>query len=80
MTLYDVMKVFQSGYRKPHSTDPALVRVFKDVLLVNDSRNYVILALLDVTGDFDTTATTTVSVWSWVPLSWTVMGLHRAQF
>ncbi len=44
----------QSGYRKGHSTETALVRVQNDILLAMDQRKVVMLLLLDISAAFDT--------------------------
>ncbi len=51
---HDVLEVFQSGFKSLHSTESALLRVFNDILLANDSGEHVILVLLDLTAAFDT--------------------------
>ena len=51
---HDVLEVFQSGFKTLHSTESALLRVFNDILLANDSGDHVILVLLDLTAAFDT--------------------------
>ena len=51
---HDVLEVFQSGFKSLHSTESALIRVFNDILLANDSGEHVILVLLDLTAAFDT--------------------------
>ena len=44
---------FQSAYRAHHSTETALLRVTNDILKALDSRNDVILILLDLSAAFD---------------------------
>ena len=44
----------QSAYRAHHSTETALQRVTYDILKALDSRNDVILILLDLSVAFDT--------------------------
>lgn len=49
-----IFEVFQSGFRKHHSTETALLKVSNDILLTCDSGNYAVLLLLDLTAAFDT--------------------------
>lgn len=49
--LYDV---FQSGFRKIHSTETTLLKVSNDVLMAADSGQYTVPVLLDLTAAFDT--------------------------
>ncbi len=49
-----IFEVFQSGFRKYHSTEIALLKVFNDILLTCNSGNYAVLVLLDLTATFDT--------------------------
>lgn len=49
-----IFEVFQSGFRKHHSTETALLKVSNDILLTCDSGNYAFLLLLDLTAAFDT--------------------------
>ena len=51
---HDLLEPFQSAYRKGHSTETALVRVFNDLLLSADHGMVSILALLDLSAAFDT--------------------------
>lgn len=51
---HDILEVFQSGFKTLHSSTSALIRVFKDIHLANDSGDYMILVLLDLTAVFDT--------------------------
>ncbi|XP_032879310.1 uncharacterized protein LOC116974699, partial [Amblyraja radiata] len=51
---HNIREVFQSGFKAMHSTESALLRVFNDILLANDSGNYVVLVLLDLSAAFDT--------------------------
>ena len=45
---------FQSAYLPGHSTDTALLKIVSDFLLALDDENVSLLALLDVSTDFDT--------------------------
>uniref|UniRef100_A0A669E4F5 Reverse transcriptase domain-containing protein n=1 Tax=Oreochromis niloticus TaxID=8128 RepID=A0A669E4F5_ORENI len=49
-----VMDTFQSGFRKFHSTETALLRVSSDILMAADSGEYTVLVLLDLSSAFDT--------------------------
>lgn len=51
---HGILEVFQSGFKALHSTESALLRVFNDVFLANDSGDCVIIVLLDLTAAFDT--------------------------
>ena len=45
---------FQSVYRRFHSTETALLRVFSDILYAIDQQQEVVLVLLDLSSAFDT--------------------------
>ncbi len=47
-------EVFQSGFKKKHSTESALLRVFSDIFMATDSGDVTLLLLLDLTAAFDT--------------------------
>lgn len=49
--IYDI---FQSGFKKFHSTETALVKVLNDIFLATDSGHSVVLILLDLSAAFDT--------------------------
>ena len=51
---HNLSEVFQSAYKKGHSTESALVRVHNDILRAIDNGGRVILLLLDLSAAFDT--------------------------
>uniref|UniRef100_A0A3B3D322 Reverse transcriptase domain-containing protein n=1 Tax=Oryzias melastigma TaxID=30732 RepID=A0A3B3D322_ORYME len=50
----EVLEVYQSGFKSPHSTETALLRVFNDILRATDAGDHVVLVLLDLSAAFDT--------------------------
>jgi hypothetical protein len=50
----NLYEVYQSVYKKYHSTETASVKVQNDILLALDNRSSVILLLLDLSAAFDT--------------------------
>jgi exonuclease III len=50
----NLMDMFQSAYRKYHSTETALLRVQNDILMHLDKADTVMLVLLDLSAAFDT--------------------------
>jgi len=49
----DLMPRYQSAYRKKHSTETALLRVWSDMLNAADTRQVTLLSLLDLSAAFD---------------------------
>ncbi len=49
-----IFEVFQSGFRKYHSTETALLKVLNDILLTGDAGDHAVLVLLDLSAAFDT--------------------------
>ena len=47
-------EIFQSAYKKGHSTKTALTRIHNDILRAIDDKECVILVLLDLSVAFDT--------------------------
>ena len=50
----NLSEIFQSAYKRGHSTETALVRVQNDILRAIDNGDCVILLLLDLSAAFDT--------------------------
>ena len=54
MNTYDVFEKFQSGFCARHSTETALIKVTKDLLLTADAGDCSILILLDLSSAYGT--------------------------
>jgi len=52
----DLNEVFQSAYKKGHSTETALLRVHNDIIRAIDSGHGIFLILIDLSAAFDTIA------------------------
>ena len=50
-----LMTVFQSAYRKYHSTESALLNIHNDILINMDKGSVTALTLLDLSAAYDTT-------------------------
>ena len=51
---YNLLDSHQSAYREFHNTETALLKVYNDLLCAADKNNISILALLDLSAEFDT--------------------------
>ena len=51
---HNLLARFQSGFRRCHSTETAVVRIANDILSSNDSGKVTALVLLDLSAAFDT--------------------------
>lgn len=51
---HELLPKMQSGFRKNHSTETALMKVMSDILMAADGGNVTLLSLLDMSAAFDT--------------------------
>ena len=51
---YNLHAEHQSGYRTNHSCETATLTIYNDLLCLNDTKNKVVLLLLDLSAAFDT--------------------------
>ena len=51
---FDLHAPHQSGYRSNHSCETATLTIYNDLLCLSDTRNKVVLLLLDLSAAFDT--------------------------
>jgi len=49
----DLLTSYQSAYRKQHSTETAMLRVWSDILTAAGTRQVTLLGLLDLSAAFD---------------------------
>ena len=54
LACHDLLPKFQSGFRRGHSTETAVLRMLSDIFAAIDRGRVVLLALLDVSAAFDT--------------------------
>ena len=49
----DLLPCLQSAYRKRHSTETAMLRVWSDILMAADVQQVTLLAMIDLSATFD---------------------------
>ena len=54
METNNIYPLLQSGYRKQHSTETALLKAMHDILLEMNSQHVTLLVMLDLSAAFDT--------------------------
>jgi len=53
LTAYNLLPRLQSAYKKGHSTETALLRIWSDMLMAADGKKVTLLGLLDMSAAFD---------------------------
>ena len=51
---HDLYPLLQSAYRRGHSTETALFKIYNDILMAMNRQEVVLLVLLDLSAAFDT--------------------------
>ena len=51
---HDLYPLLQSAYRRGHSTETALLKIYNDILMAMNRQEVVLLVLLDLSAAFDT--------------------------
>lgn len=80
LALNSLFEPFQSGFRRGHSTETALIRVVNDLLIAADSGACSILVLLDLSAAFDTICHSLLldRLENWLGLSGAVLNWFRS--
>ena len=52
--LHDLYPLLQSAYRRGHSTETALLKIYNDILMAMSRQEVVLLVVLDLSAAFDT--------------------------
>ena len=75
MSQHNISDKFQSGFRKHHSTESALLRVSNDIMMSSDCGECSVLVLLDLSAAFDTVSHSILleRLREWVGLSGTAL-------
>ena len=51
---HDLYPLLQTAYRRGHSTETALLKIYNDILMAMNRQDVVLLVLLDLSAAFDT--------------------------
>ena len=54
---HDLYPLLQTAYRRGHSTETALLKIYNDMLMAMNRQDVVLLVLLDLSAAFDTHGT-----------------------